>query len=47
MVHPPVGTSSTSLASDCGNIRVAFYIINVCDFLGRPSALSKMGMSAL
>ena len=47
MLHPRVGTSSLSLASDCGDIRVAFYIIIVCQLLRRVCALSKMGMSAL
>ena len=47
MIHPCVGTSSLSLASDCGDIMVAFYIFNVCQLLGRACALSKMGMSAL
>lgn len=41
MLHPRVGTSSLNL-SDCGDIRVASYII-----LGRVCALSKMGMSAV
>ena len=47
MLHPRVGTSSLSLASDCGDIRVASHIIIVCQLLGRVCALSKMGMSAL
>ena len=47
MIQPWVGTSSLSLASDCGDIKVAFYIFNVCQLLGRACALSKMGMSAL
>ena len=47
MLHPRVGTSSLSLASDCGDIRVAFYIIIVCQLLRRVCALSKVGMSAL
>ena len=47
MVRPRVGTSSLSLASDCGDIRVVISIINVCQPLGSACALSKMGMSAL
>ena len=47
MIHPRVGTSgSLRLAGDCGDIKVAFYIFNVCQLFGRACALSKMGMSA-
>ena len=47
VIHPRVDTTSLSLASDCGDIKVAFYIFNVCQLLGRACAWRKMGRSAL